>query len=324
MSRSFKLFAVTVLVVVMFAMLLVVPGPVHAVNGIVLDYAFEIDNAGGSPPFGNPTWSHTVGSGSNRILLVGVTYGVPAFQAYLPAIPVAYGSGSAGYGPAAYRPANMINPITSVVFGSSPLTLLVGTSSSFSQLGAIGVQVYQLLNPPVGTATITVTFVSPMSWGLAGSASFFNVMGIGNTAFANDNGGTVTDMQVTVSANSGDVVLDLLATQLGSDVTPGPGQTLFSDGWTLQLFPFFVVAGSYKPASSPVTMTWTPSGTVFGSAWAHVALALQPTTTPTTGGAPVGGFVVPVNKLSVFAPYLLLGLAVLAIVVAAPWKKREN
>jgi Tol biopolymer transport system component len=42
--------------------------------------------------------------------------------------------------------------------------------------------------------------------------------------------------------------------------------------------------------------------------------------------APVGGFVEPVNKLTVFAPYLaLFGIvAAVAIVVAKPWKKFEN
>jgi hypothetical protein len=42
--------------------------------------------------------------------------------------------------------------------------------------------------------------------------------------------------------------------------------------------------------------------------------------------APVGGVVLPVNRLAVMAPYLaLLGLvATVAVVVAAPWKKPEN
>jgi len=43
-------------------------------------------------------------------------------------------------------------------------------------------------------------------------------------------------------------------------------------------------------------------------------------------GAPVGGFMEPVNKLAVFAPYLaLFGIvATVAVVVVKPWKKREN
>ncbi|MGA2240029.1 MAG: hypothetical protein ABSG74_12540 [Candidatus Bathyarchaeia archaeon] len=37
----------------------------------------------------------------------------------------------------------------------------------------------------------------------------------------------------------------------------------------------------------------------------------------------VGGFMEPVNKRAVFAPYLVVGLAVLVIVAVKPWK-REN
>ncbi len=42
--------------------------------------------------------------------------------------------------------------------------------------------------------------------------------------------------------------------------------------------------------------------------------------------APVGGVVLPVNRLAVMAPYLaLLGLvATVAVVIVKPWKKREN
>jgi len=41
---------------------------------------------------------------------------------------------------------------------------------------------------------------------------------------------------------------------------------------------------------------------------------------------PVGGFMEPVNNLAVYAPYLALFgvVAVVAIVVAKPWKKRGN
>jgi hypothetical protein len=40
---------------------------------------------------------------------------------------------------------------------------------------------------------------------------------------------------------------------------------------------------------------------------------------------PVGGFVEPINKVAVFAPYLaLLGVIAVMVVAVAPWKKREN
>jgi hypothetical protein len=47
---------------------------------------------------------------------------------------------------------------------------------------------------------------------------------------------------------------------------------------------------------------------------------------PGTPGVPVGGFIEPVNKFSVLTPCLaLVGIVVaVAVVVVAPWKKREN
>jgi hypothetical protein len=40
---------------------------------------------------------------------------------------------------------------------------------------------------------------------------------------------------------------------------------------------------------------------------------------------PVGGFMDPVNKLGVFAPYLVLfGVMAVVVLAVAPWKKREN
>jgi hypothetical protein len=47
---------------------------------------------------------------------------------------------------------------------------------------------------------------------------------------------------------------------------------------------------------------------------------------PGTPGVPVGGFIEPVNKFSVLTPCLaLVGMVVaVAVVVVAPWKKREN
>ena len=40
-------------------------------------------------------------------------------------------------------------------------------------------------------------------------------------------------------------------------------------------------------------------------------------------GPPVGGFMIPVNKLTVFAPYLAL-FGIVAAVAVVVWKKREN
>ncbi len=53
-----------------------------------------------------------------------------------------------------------------------------------------------------------------------------------------------------------------------------------------------------------------------------IAAVLKPAP-PTQAGPPVGGFVEPVNRLTVFAPYLALFGAIAAVAVVV-WKKREN
>jgi Tol biopolymer transport system component len=46
---------------------------------------------------------------------------------------------------------------------------------------------------------------------------------------------------------------------------------------------------------------------------------------PLVVGAPVGGFMDPVNKLVVFAPYLaVFGVLAVIVIAAVPWKKRSN
>ena len=70
-------------------------------------------------------------------------------------------------------------------------------------------------------------------------------------------------------------------------------------------------AGSGKIAASPVTMTRTASGISHGSKSAIIAVDLIPSTQlgPATPAPPVGGTVLPVNKLVVLVPYLaILGI----------------
>ncbi len=83
------------------------------------------------------------------------------------------------------------------------------------------------------------------------------------------------------------------------------------DGW-------FIVQGGAS-GSYLVTVYYAPPGE-------------QPQESPTvgfntdhTGGAPVGGFMEPVNKLTVLAPYLaLFGVVAVVVVAVFPWKKRGN
>lgn len=76
---------------------------------------------------------------------------------------------------------------------------------------------------------------------------------------------------------------------------------------------YFIVKGNAPPGH--YTIIYTDQG---GSASVNYDV---PCPTP----AAVGGFMEPVNKLTVFAPYLaLFGVMAVVVVAVAPWKKREN
>ena len=174
------------------------------------------------------SWSHTVGSGSNRLLVVAV-------------------SADAG---------NQVRPVSSVTFGGLPLTLQVAQHQSISPM----MEMWTLASPPGGTATVVVTYgiapaaivgesvsfsgvdqTTPVRWTTSGAAA-----GTGST--------TIHDTQLASSV--GDVVVDAVAARSPATMvaTPAAGQTLrwhFSSG-------SMIFAGSTKPGE-PVTtqMMWT-------------------------------------------------------------------
>lgn len=192
------------------------------------------------------SWTHTVGSNPNRILIVGIS-----------ASPV---SGAVS--------------VTLVQFGSSSLTPLTPISISDNFL----VQQWYLLNPS-GSATVTVTFATSPAFAVGASASFFNVAGV---RASNGATGTSTTASVTVSAISGDLVVDTLATSVPLSVASDASQTQL---WNLNVGEV-TGAGSDKPASSPVTMQWTFGGATL--LWALVAVDLQPAGIPPIPEYPIG------------------------------------
>lgn len=203
---------------------------VHAGSVIVLDSTANASCTSCTVPL---TWSHTVGSGSNRILIVGLSIdsGIVA---------------------------------TTVTYGPQPLTHII---TQFSALP--DAEMWYLLSPAVGTATITVTFAAFTAFAVGGSVSYFNVASVGafNTASGTGSGSA----SVTMSANSGDLVVDTLAADSGT-WSVGAGQ---AQRWNQVTG--VTGAGSDKPAASPVTMTWSviTTGDIF---WALIAVDLQPAT----------------------------------------------
>lgn len=278
---------------------------VHASTPIVFDAA----NSTNCNPHGTPcpavapitlAWSHTVGSGSFPILVVGVSDGL---------VPDLVTPGSFA--------------VSSVTYGSSSLTF-IGAQNSV--LNYLRVEMWYLLNPPIGTATITVTFSAAVDFAVGGSASYFNVGGVG--AFNSANSGT--PISVTVNSNSGALVVDTIVSTLGA-ASPGAGQT---QRWNSGLIDPVgtltkeVGAGSDKPASSPVTMTWAGAGTLMISniqpEWAIIAVALDPFVAHAVHQVPVGGEMLPINLVLVLAPWVAALLILTVIPIQTLMRRRRN
>jgi hypothetical protein len=132
------------------------------------------------------SWSHTVHSGSNRILIVGLSSG-------------------AGYAAA------------KVTYGSQSLTLI---QRQYSEEPST--EIWYLMSPKTGTATITAT--GPfLSGEVGGSVSYFNVASVG---FSNSASGTSSPASVKVSAKPGDLIVATLGGVSSSGTwSAGTGQT---------------------------------------------------------------------------------------------------
>lgn len=236
------------LLAVMFMFLLILELlRVHASTPIIFDSSATNNCAGCT----SLSWSHTVGTGSNGILIVGLS----GFKN---------------------------DPATSVTFGPKSLSLLGNRLGSSN----VNVELWALLNPsgacapspPPCTAAVAVTITGGNILA-GGSVSYFNVGGTGTVASADDGGTPGTTGSVTVSSsNSGDLVVDAFGAY-NNVATPtasqGSGQ---SQRWnTGPVHPisiaFFVGGGSDKPDSPPVTMTWSFATTTY---WSLIAVPLTP------------------------------------------------
>jgi hypothetical protein len=184
------------------------------------------------------TWSHTVNSGTDRALFVEL-----AVQ-------------------------NTGSPASSVTYGGTALTRVGRTA------GNQAVEIWRLVNPPVGTANVVVTF--PGSTAAAGGATTFNGVDpttptgtyVGAT-------GTGISSSVVVTSAANDVVIDSEnwnGYTLG--YSAGSGQSVqWSQSESAQLGASTTAAGA-----SSVTM----SSSIFGIAqWATAAVSVQAATPPT-------------------------------------------
>ena len=140
-------------------------------------------------------FSHTVDSGPNSLLMVGVEV-------------------------------HAKTTVDTVVWNAGSTVALTQVGSVTDSGNNVTVQLWKLVNPPAGAGDIVITLPSPHRV-VGGATSFF---GVDHTAplgvAAKNSGDSGTPATVTVSATTGSVVLDAVgASPVTTLVVTGPGQT---------------------------------------------------------------------------------------------------
>jgi hypothetical protein len=184
------------------------------------------------------SWSHTA-SGTNRLVIVGVSW---VFN-------------NTGFPPPA---------ITSITYGGTAMILIGSRIQDDHEVAQ-----YQLINPPTGAQTVSVTFASAISGAVGGSISFTGVNQTTPTGtFAAANGKSSTP-SVTVASAAGEIVIDTIEFDSGATtLTVGAGQT---QRWSRH--PYNWGAGSTEAGAASVTMSWTPNAS---DNWAIGAVSVKP------------------------------------------------
>lgn len=188
----------------------------------------------------NISWSHTCGSGSNRLLVVGI----------------GMGGSNAGV-------------TISVTYGASTLTS-AGQINSNNQPDGFA-QLFYLIAPSSGANTITVTNTGGQQRDLTGgSLSFTGVDQTTPLANTNTNFGSGTNPTVTITSASGNMVVDAVVC----------GSPLISSGQTLQWMNNLNgntgagnAAQSTASGASSVTMSYTSNSDWWGIIGASIQAA---------------------------------------------------
>jgi uncharacterized repeat protein (TIGR01451 family) len=166
-------------------------------------------------------WSHTVPSGANRLLLAGFSFG------------------------------DNSKTVLSVTCGGTNLSF-VGRSAVYR-----GVELWSLVNPPVGTANIVATWsgkADTVLW----SASFTNVDQTSPLGSFQSASAQSTTPSLTVGSATGNLVVDILAaTGDAGTLTADANQTTIAADNTGTAGGNARGGGSYKTGASSVTMSWT-------------------------------------------------------------------
>lgn len=203
------------------------------------------------------SWSHTVGAGSDRFLVVNTQARGPSSEI-----------------------ANL--PVSTLTYGGVALTRLKFHEYNDGST-VFRVEQWGLVAPTVGTATVAVTFTGvPSEYGVGSSQSFFGVnqsITADADASASSTGTTLSTTITTVAANAW--IVDTAVGRDDGGLTVGAGQTMRTDRVvgvseaTNDGVGVSTVNGKATPGAE--VMDWTQPSAVN---WAQSAIALAP-----SGGA---------------------------------------
>jgi len=197
--------------------------------------------------------SHTTGTGTNRLMLVGVSWNCGTAARSISSVTFSYGTGP------------------TVLTFDPVITEQTGTQARYAAI-------YSLPDPPSGEAgTVTVTFSSSVSNGIvAGVANFAGVDQTTPLGSSNGANGNSTAPSVDLTGLSGDELVFDTVFQGAS----GSSQTLTVGSDQTERWNAFV--GNARAAASTeaaptgggtVTMSWTAASSSY---WAIVAVAINP------------------------------------------------
>lgn len=246
------------------------------------------------------SWTHTVGSGTNRALFVGVSITNQVATA-----PVC--------SPAPCPPNTLPStPLPAVNFSilsatDNGVAMTFDGGGGFTPSGSgITVQtaIYRLVNPPSGANNIVVTFTpGVVTHGVGNSVSFNGVNQITPTSNTIASVGNSTSPTLTVSGTgvtANDMVFDILAsTPNAGFFVQGPEQTVCTDpadettctrGRRFFFTAYDVGASSTEPGNpAGVTMSWTMTT---AQPWVLAATVVKAAPPPTAASVSIGGRVI--------------------------------
>ena len=201
---------------------------------ITVDAVYSGVNNGGTSST-TLSWSHTVNSGDNRLLIV-------TFHAF--------------GGPSS---------VSSVTYGGQSLTKV---SDAYESSRSVLSSMWYLINPNVGTNTITVNYSSTTNTCAGSSMSLFGVKQISPLYSYQSTTATNTHtISVNLNANTNDIIIEAISSNedASASLDVSSSQTIYYSTRILNTNPAYWVKDARKIASSSgsYTETWSVGTTYF-------------------------------------------------------------